>query len=898
MEEETAPTQKTETANIPFLRQDSRYPQEEESDREGKEAHVAEQAVYSPKKFGRGQTDFRSFYPERIYKVPYLQNAEPQRGEAPITKGLLDNFVGSQRWLLASWGRQDKEALFRLYLQEPRLAIQSNAFWPQYSPSDLYQSNSSCGESDGQQRYMVSTLPGRPSDSSTFKKGLFREGGIGHYNTRNYGLDYKLQKVQTGASSGLRMARSTLRLSEPHGASIFRKERVLAVQANRDNYIKRVYKERNYAIARPSQLDCPVRSNNKTNACSNSLHSQVVTEMSPRCPYNSKSGNETVSLQLGEERINSPSTRLTSPKLADPIRRSPRRLGVPNKQNQIQRRIRLLNGLPYKRTRGSHGLVCPISSQKERPNYSYQMRQRSSRVSDKKRKVKSLSPTGHSKPDMEESGSHEVDNIHIPHKRGIQCNSRPIVKECSTIYRVVNSKGGFQGDSSLKSRLRSRSVCNPPKLQNQELYVPMPRRRSCRDRRTLNFMGSLESSVPVSTCEADFQGFGEDETHAISQRNSNHPGFANQAMVHGIEDEPSSVEKAGDKAATNSKRKANKRTTKDSSSRLDVIKAAYGDMFSGAEEAVDLMASPLAKSSCRDYQHKWVYFQEFLENNKINQEKVTIVHALKFFTYLFYEKKLQTGTVAKYKSAISKPLRLKFNIELNVPAVTDLFRAMKRKRPCAPPTSPDWSLNKVLIFLDDLEEPLSARMLLRKTAFLLLLATGWRISELHACVTDDFSCSFTRESILKLRPHDNFLAKNECPLRRWSHKVIRPLFYKDGQRSNLCPVKSLQEYLKLFKSKGALFRSVSGKQSPLSIFQLKSHVCSLILQADPNTRALVHDVRKYATSCALMETMQVGNLARELNWSSPAVFYRYYLTATPPLERPVVLPLQEHQNQI
>ena len=56
---------------------------------------------------------------------------------------------------------------------------------------------------------------------------------------------------------------------------------------------------------------------------------------------------------------------------------------------------------------------------------------------------------------------------------------------------------------------------------------------------------------------------------------------------------------------------------------------------------------------------------------------------------------------------------------------------MAIQRPNFPFSAPAWSLNKVLSYLDDLSVPLSDIMLLRKTAFLLLLATGWRISEQH-----------------------------------------------------------------------------------------------------------------------------------------------------------------------
>ena len=79
----------------------------------------------------------------------------------------------------------------------------------------------------------------------------------------------------------------------------------------------------------------------------------------------------------------------------------------------------------------------------------------------------------------------------------------------------------------------------------------------------------------------------------------------------------------------------------------------------------------------------------------------------------------------------------------------------------------------------------------------------------------------------------------------------------------------------------------------MSIHKLSSHLCSLILQADPNTKVKIHDVRRYASSCALAETMLMGDLVSSMNWSNQATFVKFYLTQTDPLDRPAALPLQK-----
>ena len=171
------------------------------------------------------------------------------------------------------------------------------------------------------------------------------------------------------------------------------------------------------------------------------------------------------------------------------------------------------------------------------------------------------------------------------------------------------------------------------------------------------------------------------------------------------------------------------------------------------------------------------------------------------------KRNLKPGTISHYRTALTIPLKLKCGIDLHDSAFSALIKAMYIQRPNIPVAAPTWSLDKVLMGLDQLEGNLSLESSLQKTAFLLLLATGWKISELHACVRDKEFCFISSENILRIRPHPSFIAKNEDLKNRWTHKVIKSLKLSDGSISRLCPVKSIQDYL--WKSpritKGKLF---------------------------------------------------------------------------------------------
>ena len=304
------------------------------------------------------------------------------------------------------------------------------------------------------------------------------------------------------------------------------------------------------------------------------------------------------------------------------------------------------------------------------------------------------------------------------------------------------------------------------------------------------------------------------------------------------------------------------------------------------------MSRPLKPKSIEDYDQKWKKFMGYLEQ-EIPGCVPIIDDALDFLLKLFNDG-LKPATVNHYKSSISKPLLARFGIDLRIPEARDLIWAMYQKRPNKPSQDPHWDLNKVLKYIDeDMPEDLSNEDLLRKTAFLLLLATGIRISELHATLRTRDCCSFTADNFLRLRHHELFLAKNERPDKRWPSRIVKPLYLRDGKRSKLCPVSSLKEYLRRtssFKS-GRLFRSTGKQSKELSKHQLSTEICKLIVKADPGTKAKVHDIRSYASSYSLATTMITPDeLADAVGWTSPSTFYQFYRSAIDPLNREVSLP--------
>ena len=146
-----------------------------------------------------------------------------------------------------------------------------------------------------------------------------------------------------------------------------------------------------------------------------------------------------------------------------------------------------------------------------------------------------------------------------------------------------------------------------------------------------------------------------------------------------------------------------------------------------------------------------------------------------------------------------------------------------------------------------------------------------------------------RNSLL-IKPHTSFLAKNGLR-KRIETREIKTLLGSDGQVSRLCPVGAITEYLSFTKRQktGSLFLKPKEGRA-LTLSQLRYQICSLITEADPDTHAKVHNIRKYAASITLQQDMIVGDLIEDFNWSSPATFYKFYFMQTEHPGMPVSIP--------
>ena len=105
-----------------------------------------------------------------------------------------------------------------------------------------------------------------------------------------------------------------------------------------------------------------------------------------------------------------------------------------------------------------------------------------------------------------------------------------------------------------------------------------------------------------------------------------------------------------------------------------------------------------------------------------------------FLRHLFQDKLLSPSTVMSYKAGIAKPICLGWELDVTDIIFQELIRGFSNIRPNVPVKPIAWSSERVLEYLSCVEFCTvdNTDMILGKCIFLLALATGCCISELHA----------------------------------------------------------------------------------------------------------------------------------------------------------------------
>ena len=331
--------------------------------------------------------------------------------------------------------------------------------------------------------------------------------------------------------------------------------------------------------------------------------------------------------------------------------------------------------------------------------------------------------------------------------------------------------------------------------------------------------------------------------------------------------------------------------------RLAVIgESARAEGFS--ERAASLLVESRRASTRKVYSSRLNAFIEWCEEKGIAPREASLP-AIADFIIALYDKGKSLSTLRGYRSAIAA-IHIGFEDGSSVssaPRLSALLRSLSLKRPNFRPLVPSWSLPKVLEALAKPPfEPLHSASLLDttiKTCFLLAVASGQRVSSLHALSIARGHIRWENGGV-RLIPNAKFIAKNQSETSGPVEIFLRPLTKFSSIREDKvwCPVRALKWYLdkvKNLRKSDQLFVITKAPFSPASKSTLSRWIVAAIKAAGSNARVSdtnlrAHDTRSISSSWALFQGVSVEEICRAAYWRSQNSFTTYYLKDVPAVE--------------
>ena len=185
---------------------------------------------------------------------------------------------------------------------------------------------------------------------------------------------------------------------------------------------------------------------------------------------------------------------------------------------------------------------------------------------------------------------------------------------------------------------------------------------------------------------------------------------------------------------------------------------------------------------------------------------------------------------------------------------------------------PQWSLNKVLNFLKTRRFTVNPSLedLTLKALFLLALASGRRVGELHSLIRRKVFIVFGEHyNWVRIHPNPQFLAKNETASFRRGPILINAFKINSTTHHVLCPVNALRIFLNASRGLNltALFFNPR-THAPCTKARISQLIRRVVKLSQPGMYARAHDLRKFATVQAFFANMSLEEIRSAGFWNS------------------------------
>ncbi len=497
---------------------------------------------------------------------------------------------------------------------------------------------------------------------------------------------------------------------------------------------------------------------------------------------------------------------------------------------------------------------------------------------------------------MEQAGRTELCNHSKTHTGVSECQSgRHVQDAAGDLNRMVGTSRGSETSVATVGSTTGGSLCDMSEPQVTQVCVTSTRCRGlggkCNDNQLGRHVCVCISPMEVNRRSPDEAGRGS------SRDDPDSPILVNQVLVSSparpTDSTTNTTQSERGSTETGSLRETVQRPAVIQPSCLEVIRNSTKEIgFS--EKVSDRIARSVRSSSQSIYKGKWKIYSDWCKSNDMDPLSNSVPQIAEFLNHLFEEQELAVSTIKGYRSAISRVLSLTgIRDSTEDPHLHALISNFSIERPVNRKNYPSWDLSIVLqSLMKSPYEPIasaSLKHIAKKTAFLLLLASGARRGEVHAL--DATKCIYrNKDKSMLLQPVAGFIAKNfnvvtgKCDFDGFMIKELE-------DQSVLCPVRATKWYLRRTKSiRGSvkhlfLSNNLRGKVKAIHKNTLSGWIKRVIAQAyeveennkGPLLNRATHEIRAQAASYSLYANVSVENILRQCRWAQHSTFTKFYL---------------------
>ena len=837
-------------------------------------------------RYHQEENGVRHVPPEQIYSLSEVQNDHNQDGQAGNLGGGMDGYARFKKCLLACSDSPQVSTSSGVQNREPGVPIHSHAFRSEHSPANFYQamfSNRQGAQVEGHQNLC---LPRRLDNLGTVVQAMPPSFNDDMQSDREVRLHHKSGEVILHPNSDDSMVGTDMGYEEAH--SFF----ASPISGQSQGSHQEIHQ---------MQGDNPPPVRTGGGSAQLCLHSQSSSQ---DIPQESQSCSEGTGKESPSRYTGSSVTRAQSKAFilakAESIRIS-RSLAISSSHSRsVYGRIGHRMGVPHDRSSGrqrsletshvllshqSQGVHCSLDSSAEMQvggeylnkaslgqHFSSELHQ--SRGLNEIDTALVLDPI-----DSSFSGFEELDSVGRAYKRRAERLGRFIVQKSASSGGMDVGQSLISLDSFSGFSAPGRSDGDFPQSPASSLCVPMPGPSGRGSGRHVNQLEQMDVNLHLPSSQGSPYGSGlsaslqgEGDAHCSLVANSILVSRSSEFVF-----QPQGVPQSSPVAASPRQNSFMRLLLSISLTRLDFLMDIYSNLY-GVSTAKYLLKSH-RQSTRRQYETAWKSLVCFVKYKK--PTTLTISFMLKFFIWLFENRKLQSNTITSYRCALMQPLKLGFSIDLCSEPFTLLIKSFFLERPLQPPREPQWCLDKVLDLLksDRFVVNPCLKDLTMKVVFLIGLGTGVRISELHSLLRGETFIKFDDGyNSVTLYPNPEFLAKTESATNRRKPIFIRSFKLPSGAHHRLCPVSALRAYLRATNhmSSKKLFINPSSL-ADCTVLAITGLLRKLVKISQPGVYCAFHDLRKFATSKAFFSLMSCKNIRSRGGWSSNKTFASRYL---------------------